>query len=156
MAVYLLEMVLFSPGKSCYSGAAAQRAEGVHQQSALERGLRRVRHRPLGLARGLARALQPPHGDAGQRGCQRRARSHEGAHRCVGSRAGQGCWKKLLRLFLVPVFCRVSSELRKLEFSSSLLLSLVPVTGCGIMCSAGVVRAGEGGAVLQLRAQQGL
>lgn len=77
-------MLLFPAGQSCNQGAAAQRAEGVHQQGALQRGLRRVRHRPLGLARGLARALQPPHGDAGQRGCQRSARGHEGAHRCVG------------------------------------------------------------------------
>lgn len=76
-------MLLFSTGKSCHQGAAAQRAEGVHQQGALQRGLRRVSHCPLGLARGLARALQPPHGDAGQRRCQRRARSHESAHRCV-------------------------------------------------------------------------
>lgn len=49
-----------------------------------------------------------------------------------------------------------ASKWKKLEFSSSLPPGLVPVAGCGIRCSAGVVRAGEGGVVLQVRAQQGL
>lgn len=125
---------MLSPaGQGGDPGAAAPRAARVHQQSALERGLRRVRHRALGLARGLARALQPADGDAGQRGCQRRARSHEGAHRSVGATAGPGCSRELFRLFLLPVLCRVPSKLRKLEFSSS--LPLVPVAGCGIVLS---------------------
>lgn len=141
-------MVLFPAGQGCHQGAAARGAAGVHQQGALQRGLRRLRHRALGLARGLARALQPPHGDAGQRRPQRRARGHEGAHRSVAAVDG------LFRLFLVPVLCHISSKLKEVEFSSS--LPLVPVACCGIVCSAGVVRAGEGGAVLQVKAQQGL
>lgn len=120
MAVDLFWLLLLSTGKSCYQGAAAQRAEGVHQQGALQCRLRCVGHRPLGLARGLARALQPAHGDAGQRRCQCGARSHESAHRSVAAMAGPGCSRQLFRLFLVPLSCHVSSKLRKSEFSSSL------------------------------------
>lgn len=74
-----------TPGQSRHQRAAAGRPAGGHQQSALQRGVRRVGHCPLGLARGLAAALHPADGDAGQRGCQCCARGHEGPHRSVAT-----------------------------------------------------------------------
>lgn len=142
-------MLLLSTGQSCHQGAAAQRAEGVHQQGALQRGLRRVSHRPLGLARGLARALQPAHGHAGQRRRQRRARSHESAHRCV-----LPCllWEAL------PCASFLTHCIQIEEIGIFFLSS--PWAWCLLLavesCSAGVMRAGEGDAVLQVRARQGL
>lgn len=76
---------LCTPGQSRYQRAAAERPAGGHQQSPLQRGVRRVRYRPLGLARGLAAALHPADGDAGQRGCQCCAWGHEGPHRSVAT-----------------------------------------------------------------------
>lgn len=124
--------MLFSTGQSCNQGAAAQRAEGVHQQGALQRGLRRVRHRPLGLAWGLARALQPPHGDAGQRGCQRSARGHEGAHRCVRLWLTQPCCGKLLKLCLVASVVSRSIQIEEIGifFLSSPWCLLLAVGSC--------------------------
>lgn len=71
----------FSAGQGRHPGAVAQRLEGVGEQGALQCGLRGVSHRALGLARSLAPALQPAHGDAGERGPPRRPRSHARAHR---------------------------------------------------------------------------
>lgn len=76
--------LLSSPGKGRHPGTVAQRPEGIHKQGALQRGLRGVSHRTLGLARGLATALQPAHGDAGERRRERRPRCHAGADRYGG------------------------------------------------------------------------
>lgn len=81
-----------SAGEGGHPGAAARRAAGVDKQGALQRGLRRVGHRPLGLAGGLAPALQPAHGDAGERGPARRPRGHARAdrYRTLGGGGGPG------------------------------------------------------------------
>lgn len=69
------------PGQSCHQRAAARRAAGGHQQSSLQRRVRHLSHRALGLARGVATAIHAADGDAGQRRRQCRARGHEGPHR---------------------------------------------------------------------------
>lgn len=52
-------------GQSRHQELTAQRPARIHQQGAIQRRVRRVSHRTLGLARGLAAALHPADGNVG-------------------------------------------------------------------------------------------
>lgn len=60
----------------------------------------------------------------------------------------------LLKLCLVASVLSRSVQIEK-KWNFLPLFPPLPVAGCGVVCSAGVMRAGEGGAVLQVKAQQG-
>lgn len=91
-----------SPGKNCHPGAIAQWLKGVDKQGALQRGLCGVSHRSLGLARSLAPALQPAHGDAGERRLKRSPRRHASAYRYWRPSPGFAPWIPRIALPAAP------------------------------------------------------